>query len=134
MLGRRTVLAGIGAVLFAAPLAAEAQRRDENAVAIVAAALGTNKLGIKAADLRTLTNPKGEGTFVYSPQTRFNGVERYILWLVIDGRAFPLNGATKGTVTPTLPWPREAPKTLWSRTGLDPFAAQEALHIVFGVQ
>ena len=81
--------------------------------------------------LSEMPNPKGEGTFVYVPQTRYLGVERYVIWLVIENRAFALNGATK-TITPSLPWPREAPDDLWQRTGLEKFSATEAIQIVFG--
>ena len=100
-------------------------------IAIVSGSLSPNDLGIEASHLREMPNPKGEGTFVYVPQTRFNDVERYVIWLVIDAKAFPLNGATKN-ITPSLPWPREAPDDLWQRTGLDKFIATEAVEIVFG--
>ncbi|MCK4783889.1 MAG: hypothetical protein KAV87_09080 [Desulfobacteraceae bacterium] len=96
----------------------------------VSISLGSNHLGIEPTDLRGMDNPKGEGVFVYVEQTRFSGVRRFILWLVLDGNAYPLNGATKG-VTPSLPWPREAPEEQWSRTNLDPYQATEAIDIVF---
>ena len=99
--------------------------------AVVSKALGVNKLGVDSSDLREMANPKGDGAFVYVPQTRFYGVERYVLWMVIDGRAYPVNGATKN-ITPTLQWPREAPDDLWKRTGFSPFLATEAIEIVFG--
>ena len=101
-------------------------------IRVVADHLDGNQLGIRTEDLRSLPNPRGEGTFVYSPQTRFAGVERRIIWIVLEDRAIPLNGATKGSVTPDLPWPREVPEPLWSRTGLSPYSATEALEIVFG--
>jgi hypothetical protein len=84
--------------------------------------------------LRSRPNPKGDGTFVYVPKTRFYGVERKVVWLVIDNQAYPLNGATRGTVTPRLAWPREAPAAVWQRTGLDPYWAAEANGIVFGTE
>ena len=93
--------------------------------------LGINQLGIEASHLSETPNPKGEGTFVYVPQTRYSGVERYVIWLVIEDRAFALNGVTKN-ITPSLPWPREAPDDLWQRTGLEKFSATEAIQIVFG--
>jgi hypothetical protein len=102
------------------------------AIEVVAQTLGENKLGVTASHLHSLANPAGDGTFVYVPETRFHGVERYIIWLVLDGQAYPLNGATKGTVTPTLPWPREASEAHWARTGLDPYTATGAIKIVFG--
>lgn len=102
------------------------------AVQIVSVNLTSNKLGIRDVDLLSKPNPKGEGTFVYVSKTNFEGVERNIIWLVIDDQVFPLNGATKGIVTSSLPWPREADPQLWSRTGLDPYMATEAIKIVFG--
>ena len=103
---------------------------DQRAVALVASALSGNKLGVTSGDLLTKANPRGEGTFVYHPTTRFSGVERYLLWLVVDGRAYALNGASKG-ITPTLSWPREAEDAVWSRTGLDKYSATEAVGLVF---
>lgn len=91
-----------------------------------------NKLGIKQGDLRSISNPRGQGTFVFCPTKDFHGTERLILWLVLNGQPFPLNGATKGSVTPNLPWSREVPKEQWSTTGLDPYSPKEALKIVFG--
>jgi hypothetical protein len=107
---------------------------SDPAVGVVAANLGPNDLGVDASALKTLPNTKGEGTFVYVPETRINGVERKVIWLVIDGKAYPLNGATKGSVTPTLPWPREAPQSVWARTGLSPYMPNEANEIVFDSQ
>jgi hypothetical protein len=108
------------------------QARSADAISVVGRALQSNKFGVTVADLKTKPNPKGAGTFVYCPKTQFQGVERLLIWLVVDGTAFPLNGATKGAVTPSLAWPREAPKELWSKTGLDPYSPAEALRIVFG--
>ena len=105
---------------------------NDPAISVVATQLGSNKLGVNTSDLRSLPNPKGEGTFVYVPKTRFHGVERNVIWLVIEGRAYPLNGATKGSVTPGLPWPREAPEQIWARTGLVASSPTEAIKIVFG--
>ena len=104
---------------------------ESNHVVGVSRDLGINHLGIEASHLSEKPNPKGEGTFVYASQTRYSGVERFVIWLVIENRAFPLNGATKD-ITPSLPWPREAPDDLWQRTGLDKFSATEAIRIVFG--
>ena len=106
------------------------QPSESSNAAIVSRNLGINDLGIEASHLKEIPNPRGEGTFVYVPQTRYSGVERNVVWLVIEERAFPLNGATKN-VTPSLPWPREAPDDLWQRTGLDKFSASEAIQIVF---
>ena len=104
---------------------------QDEATRTVAASLQTNKLGIEAGDLQSKDNPRGEGSFVYVDRTRFSGTERYIIWLVLDGNAYPLNGATKN-ITPFLPWPREVNAGTWSRTGLDQYIATEAIEIVFG--
>ena len=104
---------------------------ESNHIGVVSRYLGMNQLGIEASHLSEMPNPKGEGTFVYVPQTRYSGVERYVIWLVIENRAFALNGVTK-IITPSLPWPREAPDDLWQRTGLEKFSATEAIQIVFG--
>lgn len=103
---------------------------DTTNIAVVSRELGTNELGIDASHLRETPNPKGEGVFVYVPQTEYRGVERHVVWMVIEEKAFPLNGATKN-ITPSLPWPREAPNGLWENTGLDKFQATEAIQIVF---
>ena len=102
-----------------------------DAIQTVDASLGSNELDIVGADLLSVENPNGDGTFVYVEQTRFSGVERFIIWLVLDGTAYPLNGATK-FVLPALPWPREAEPSVWERTGLSPYQATDALEIVFG--
>ena len=104
---------------------------ESNHIGVVSRYLGMNQLDIEASHLSEMPNPKGEGTFVYVPQTRYSGVERYVIWLVIENRAFALNGVTK-IITPSLPWPREAPDDLWQRTGLEKFSATEAIQIVFG--
>ena len=102
----------------------------QSPIGLVSASLGDNKLQIRAADLRSVPNPKGQGVFVYVPKTRFRGVERYILWMVIDGEAYSMNGATKN-VTPQLVWPREAPASTWRKTALDKYTVTEAIKIVF---
>ncbi len=108
---------------------------DQSAVAVVARATSRSRLTgknlpVSATDLRTKPNARGQGTFVYHPRTRFSGVERHLLWLVLDNRAYALNGATKD-VTPSLPWPREAEEAVWRRTGLDKYSATEAIRLVF---
>lgn len=75
-------------------------------------------------------NPMGEGTFVYRPVSRYDDTAQHHIWLVLDGRAYPLNGPSKNA-TPGLPWPREVDQETWSRTGLDPHTPREAINIVF---
>ena len=133
-LKRATILAfAAGAIVVCTMLSAcgSDQPSGSNHVGVVNRDLGINQLGIEVSRLREIPNPKGEGTFVYIPQTRYSGLERYVIWLVIEDRAFALNGATKN-ITPSLPWPREAPDDLWQRTGLEKFSATEAIQIVFG--
>ena len=108
----------------------EDQTSLSNNVGVVSRDLETNSLGIESSQLREIPNTNGQGVFVYSPQTSYQGVQRYVIWLVIEEIAFPLNGATKN-ITPSLPWPREAPEGVWERTGLDMFNASEAIEIVF---
>ncbi len=105
--------------------------QSEKAINTVAGNLKANKLKIEVKDLRSKDNPKGEGVFVYVPQTRFYGVKRNIIWLVIEGQAYPLNGPTK-TLISSLAWPREAPEEVWDKTGLNPYTPTEAIEIVFG--
>lgn len=115
----------------AAPGVAQA-KDDHYARSIVILALQLpNDLRVGGAEFRTKPNPKGAGVFVYDPRTRFNGVERNLVWLVVKDQAYPLNGPSK-TLTPKLKWPREAEPSMWKQTGLDRYSATEALEIVFG--
>ena len=128
-----TILAlAAGAIVVCTMLSAcgSEQPSESNHIGVVSRDLGINQLGIEASHLSEIPNPKGEGTFVYVPQTRHSDVERYVIWLVIEDTAFVLNGATKN-ITPSLPWPREAPDDLWQRTGLEKSQATEAIRIVF---
>ena len=90
-----------------------------------------NELQVGGGEFKTKINPKGKGGFVYDPRTRFNGVERNLLWLVLDDTAYPLNGPSK-MLTPQLKWPREVSEIKWEKTGLSPFFASEAIEIIFG--
>ena len=66
-----------------------------------------NKLGEGGRDFRVKRNTKGEGCFVYSPQTRYHGVRRNLIWFVSnDNKAYALNSPSK-MLTPSLKWPRE---------------------------
>lgn len=117
----------------ASPPNSEILDPKESAVSIVEKSLGANKLGVVGADLDEMRNPNGEGVFVYATKTKYGYVERQILWIVIDGEAYPLNGTTKGMITPQLKWPREANAAVWRRTGLDAFNPGPAIRIVFGI-
>lgn len=90
-----------------------------------------NNLKVGGAEFRTKDNPKGEGVFVYDPRTTFNGVQRYLIWIVLDDEAYPLNGPSK-MLTPGLKWPRDVAGKTWEKTGLSPYSATEATSIIFG--
>jgi hypothetical protein len=106
--------------------------QNSNAVDLVGNAIDpNNELKIKVSDLKTKGNPKGEGTFVYVSKTSFSGVERFILWLVINDQAYKLNSPSS-MVTPSLLWPREAEEGVWEKTGLNKYTATGAIEIVFG--
>jgi hypothetical protein len=92
-----------------------------------------NKLGVGGREFKTKPNPKGEGVFVYDPRTRFYGVERNLIWIVInDEEVYPLNGPSK-MLTPSLKWPREADPKVWKTTGIETHnATTYGIKIVFG--
>jgi len=104
---------------------------DDYARGLVIQSLVPNKLGVGGAEFKTKKNTKGEGIFVFDPRTQFQGVQRYLIWIVIKEEAYPLNGPSK-MLTPELKWPREADPVNWKKTGLDPYVATEAIDIVFG--
>ena len=129
----KTVLVVICLVFTTSVLAEDKEKQNNlhQATEVVKASLGVNEFKVTESDLRAIKNRKGGGVFVYVPKTRFKGVERFILWMVIDGNAYALNGATKN-ITPDLPWPRKAPEKTWDKTGLDKYMATEAIKLVFG--
>lgn len=86
----------------------------------------SNQLGIDANDLKAIENPKGKGFIVFHPDSKFNGVLRNLIWVVIDGTGYAVNGPSKN-MTPALKWPREAPASSWKETGLNPFTAANEL-------
>lgn len=75
-------------------------------------------------------NPVGGGLLIYEPETRFFGVERYFIWIYLDGTLYVPNGATKD-VTPNVLWPRDADAETWARTNLDPFQATALIEYLF---
>jgi len=103
----------------------------QNEIDIVSPKLtGLPDLNINSDDLQAIKNPRGEGVFVYIPETDFYGVERFFLWIVINNNAYAINGATKD-LTPTLSFPRDADEVVWEKTGLNKYSASEAIEIVF---
>ena len=67
---------------------------------------------------------------MYVPASQYLKPAKYYIWIVIDSQVFPLNGSSKD-LTPSLPWPREASQNLWSKTGLSPLSASEAIRILY---
>jgi len=105
---------------------------EASAIMLVSASIESNKIDVTSNDLRAKKNPKGDGIFVYVPKTRYSGVERYVIWMVVDSKAFALNSPSK-MVTPSLPWPRETDDVTWSKTGINKYnSASEAIEILFG--
>lgn len=83
-------------------------------------------------------NKRGDGNFVYLFMPVIVAKDGIILgtlsttpiWLVIDTKAYPLNGPSK-KITPSLPWPRETEEGVWDKTGLDKYSpAIEAFKIL----
>lgn len=129
---KKLILATIWLWIGHAWLGAAQAKDDHYARSIVILELQLpNDLRVGGAEFKTKPNPKGTGVFVYDPRTRFDGVQRNLVWLVVEDEAYPLNGASK-TLTPKLKWPRDVAPSLWKQTGLDPYSATEALKIVFG--
>ena len=104
---------------------------DEEARSLVIRHIEPNNLKVGGREFQTMPNPKGAGVFVFDPRTRFDGIKRNLIWLVVNQQAYPLNGPSK-TITPTLKWPREADQKIWNTTGLSPYMATDAIEIVFG--
>lgn len=105
---------------------------EVKAVRLVSGSVESNKLNVTSNDLKAKKNPKGDGVFVYVPQTRFLGIERYVIWMVVDSKGYALNSPSK-MVTPSLPWPRDADEATWNKTGINKFnGASEAIDILFG--
>ncbi|MFX0200298.1 MAG: hypothetical protein ACFFCW_29615 [Candidatus Hodarchaeota archaeon] len=56
---------------------------DDYARGIVIQSLVPNKLNIGGAEFKTKQNTKGEGVFVFDLRTQFQGVQRYLIWIVL---------------------------------------------------
>jgi hypothetical protein len=100
---------------------------------VVAKALNpANRPGITAEKLHSMPNPNGHGVFVFVEEPyRARGVKQRFIWVVLNGKAYALNGPTK-EIAPPLPWSREAPQGEWIRTNLNRYTAVDAMKIVFG--
>jgi hypothetical protein len=97
---------------------------------LIAAHLEGNSLGVRPAELKVMKNPRGEGELVFVERTLFEEGPRYLVWLVLDGTAYTINGQTHN-LTPDLPFPSAAGAERWAQTGLDPNRATETLALVF---
>jgi hypothetical protein len=106
---------------------------EKAARAVVAKALNpANRPGITAENLVSMPNPNGHGVFVFVEEPyRVRGVKQRFIWMVLNGKAYALNGPTK-EVAPPLPWSGEAPHGEWIRTNLNRYSAVDAMKIVFG--
>lgn len=113
-------LAGFGSALKALPdstISIPGPENSQDPLDLIAPHLTDNQFEVSRDNLRRMDNPNGEGQFVYVPETRFNGTERLFIWYVNRGHAAKINGAT-GSLTPGLPFPREAQYEIWRDSGL----------------
>jgi|GEM_PF-4254260 len=109
---------------------------QDDALTLVRAEMqrATSKFHVRRDNLSADKNPHGSGYFVYSPQTRYAGVERLIAWFVHppSGTVCKLNGAT-AHITPNAPWPREiCPIVLESSGFSDSKLTSKGLEVCFG--
>jgi hypothetical protein len=75
--------------------------------AFVISKIEPNKLKVGGAEFRVKRNPAGNGCFVYDPRTSFSGVERKLVWWVVnENTAYAVNAPSK-LITPAMKWPRE---------------------------
>ena len=101
-------------------------------IQLVGRLIKTTAFGITIGDLKQKPNPRGKGTFVFVPQTRFWGMERFFIWFVNGRHASKLSGATN-KLTPNLPFPRHADYEIWKDSGLKSSEATSfGLKVVFG--
>lgn len=94
-----------------------------------------NKLGVSRSDLEVIDNPKGDGYIVYVPETRFSGIERYLIWVVVDDKAYKTNSPSN-MVTPDLPWSTgnrdpNINDPEWQKTGLSSNPVSELKSLIF---
>jgi len=116
--------------ISSASIGCEKPAPEPDVTPLIASQLEGNSLGVRASDLKVMKNPKGEGQLVYVERTLYDEGPRYLVWLVLDGSAYTINGQTHN-LTPELPFPSAAGPERWARTGLDPKRATATLDIVF---
>ncbi len=106
--------------------------KETDPISVVGPLLAGNRFSVGARDLSLKKNPHGSGAFVYAGKTKYTGVERLFLWFVRGNTALKLNGATHN-LTPSLPFPRDAPLDFWDGTGLSSSNVTETgLDVAFG--
>jgi len=88
------------------------------------------EIKLNPGDFKYLENPIGEGIFIYEPETRFFGVERFFIWVYLDNNIYVVNGATRG-VTPNFPVARDVPYEVWKLTKLSPYPAVDLIGYIF---
>ena len=110
----------------------EIEEEIDNAIETITQELqyNTTEIVLKPENFLFAENPVGDGVFIYEPETRFFGVERYFVWVVLDNHIILINGATKN-MTPNLPYSREVPSELWNRTNLNTSSTSQILGFLF---
>jgi len=128
-----TLMIAVSALMSACSVTVSSENDSTARAALSRVLPEPNKHGLSVFQMRVMTNPKGDGVFIYCPKVRENCQLRPYLWLVLGTEVFAINGASKG-VTPDARWPREVDPAVWARTGLDPLGASAAVSLVFGDQ
>ena len=104
----------------------------QDAINIISSELAYNQteINLNPGDFKFLENPVGEGIFIYEPETRFFGVERFFIWVYLNNNIYVVNGATRD-VTPNLPVARDVPYEVWKSTKLSPYSAVDLIGYIF---
>ena len=88
------------------------------------------EIKLNPEDFLYLENPIGEGIFIYEPETRFFGVERYFIWVYLNNNIYVVNGATR-SVTPNILVARDVPFEVWDSTNISPYSATDLIEYIF---
>ena len=88
------------------------------------------EIKLNPEDFKYLENPVGEGIFIYEPETRFFGVERFFIWVYLNNNIYVVNGATRG-VTPNILVARDVPSEEWDSTNISPYSATDLIEYIF---
>jgi hypothetical protein len=93
-------------------------------------AYNQTEIELNPKHFKYLENPVGEGIFIYEPETRFFGVERFFIWIYLNDNLYVLNGATRN-VTPNIPVARDVPSEIWGLTNISPYSATDLIGFIF---